>query len=214
MKLLLFLWGCSEKEMDSASNDTAELLPDCATIDVDECGTYAHCVGISGYQLDVDDANACYELGEQHIVGCMDAEMGCGDAITFASDASETSYWFPSTCIPEGWTEQDILNAYTEGCSQTSIDCYELSVSECDTVDSCTYISGFERIENDLDECYELQEAEPIGCMPINEGCEPVVLNMQDPTTGSCYQINHGCTPPEWSYCENLNETLSECSSE
>lgn len=214
MQVLFLLWGCGEKETDSASNDTGSVLPDCATIAADECGTHTHCTGISAYQLDVDDVNTCYEIGEEQAVGCMDIDVGCGEAITFASDANGTPYWFPSTCIPEGWTELSELNTYREGCAQESTDCYSLSVSECGNVDGCTYISGFERIENDLEECYALQEMESIGCMPINEGCEPVVLNMQDPATGSCYQINHGCTPTGWSYCEDINQMWPECPSE
>ena len=214
MYFLVFLWGCGEKETDSAVHDTGTVLADCAEIGADECGEYSHCTSISAYQLDVDDVNTCYERGEEYVVGCMDANLGCGDAITFASDSSGTSYWFASTCIPTGWTEQVELNTYSEGCSQGSTDCYSLSVSACDTVETCTYISGFERLENDTEQCYELQEMEPIGCMPINEGCEPVVLNMQDPATGSCYQINHGCTPPTWSDCENIDESLPECDSQ
>jgi len=214
MQLLILLWGCGTKETDSGVQDTGTVLPDCATIAVDECGSYMHCAEISAYHLYVDDVNTCYEIEEQHVVGCMDPSMGCGDAITFASDESGVSYWFPSTCIPDGWTEQEELNTYSEGCSQPGVDCYSLSVSECGNEATCDYISGFERIENDTEECYELQESEPIGCMPINEGCEPVVVNMQDPATESCYQINHGCTPPSWSYCENINEMLPQCPSE
>lgn len=214
MHILFFLWGCGEKETDSTVQDTGTVLPDCATIAAEECGTHEHCTGISGFQLDVDDVNTCYERGQEGVVGCMGIDMGCGSAITFASDSSGTSYWFSSTCIPEGWTEQSQLNTYSEGCATPSSDCYSLSVSDCENVEECTYISGFERIENSSEECYELQDMEPIGCMPTNEGCEPVVLNMQDPTTESCYQINHGCTPPTWSSCENINQTWPECSSQ
>ena len=145
MQLLIFLWGCGDKEnlgeLDTAPGDTGTVLPDCGTISADECGDHTRCLGISAHLLEVDDVNTCYELGEQYVVGCMDIETGCGSAITFASDLSGTSYMFSSTCIPEGWTEQADLNTYSEGCPQESTDCYSLSVSECGGVDTCTYIS-------------------------------------------------------------------------
>ena len=207
----LLLWGCGEKEQDSTSIDTGSEPIDCSTLSANECSETNDCVGINANQLEVDDVNTCYEIGEQSMVGCMSANMGCGDAITFATDSGGTPYWFSSTCIPEGWSEQTELNSYSEGCSQPNIDCYSLSVSECGSEESCTLISGFERIEDTTEECYRLSDMTSVGCMPANEACEPVVVNMQDPSSGSCFQINHGCTPTGWSVCEGINDEWPEC---
>ena len=214
---ILFFWACSDKTTDSGTStttDTAQTTTtvECASLGAEECGTAENCTELQAYALNIDDQNMCYELETSTTVGCIDIEQPCGDAITFAENPDGEIYWFSSTCTPSGWTEAQALYSYQEGCEVP--DCYALSVDACALDDSCTYITGFERIENAAEECYALEEATPISCMPIQEACEPVVVNMQHPETGSCYQINHGCTPSGWSYCEDINQTWPECPAE
>ena len=73
------------------------------------------------------------------------------------------------------------------------------------------HISGLPRTENDEEECYALEDPTPIGCMSRMEACEPVVLNMQDPNSDTCYQINGVCTPQGWSSCTDINQMWPEC---
>ena len=103
-----------------------------------------------------------------------------------------------------------------EGCSavETQPDCTTLSVEACTDYDGCTYSWGRERTEDLQNQCYTLGESTPIGCLSANEACEPVVLNVEDPDSSSCYQVVSGCTPPGWGYCSNINTTFQECTTE
>ena len=214
MNFILFFWACSEKPADSDPSDTADTVStvDCTSLGPDECGTAENCTELQAHTLNIDDQNMCYELETATTVACIDIEQDCDDAITFAENPEGDIYWFSSTCIPSDWTDVQTLNSYQEGCDAP--DCYSLSVEECALHDSCTYITVFERIENDVEECYTLEDPTSISCMPAQEACEPVVVNMQNPETGSCYQINHGCAPSGWSYCEDINQMWPECPAE
>lgn len=55
-------------------------------------------------------------MAQQHIVdhpctlrpaqvGCLAPDQACGDALTYAIDLDNQSWWFADTCIPEGWRE-------------------------------------------------------------------------------------------------------------
>ena len=67
-----------------------------------------------GRSISVDDANDCYTVAtETTAMGCMSADMGCTEAITFAQEPEGECTWFSNGCTPVGW----------ESC--------ELSMEEC-----------------------------------------------------------------------------------
>lgn len=100
---------------DTASEDTdTNEATDCATLSVDECSTVASCFTITGTPVEYDDREECYNWTNTVAnVGCMDADMGCGAAFTYASDPvnPEQCYGFSNTCIPEGWVSCDGANS-------------------------------------------------------------------------------------------------------
>ena len=58
------------------------------------------CVPIYAQQHIVD--HPCVLAPQQ--VGCMAPDTACGDAITYARDDNNQTWWFMDTCIPDGWT--------------------------------------------------------------------------------------------------------------
>ena len=67
--------------------------------------------------IQLPDGEYCVDWDNPTIpLGCMDAKMGCGDAITIAGEAgsgTDGCYWFPQTCIPTDWevAASDMWNA-------------------------------------------------------------------------------------------------------
>ena len=92
---------------DTNSEDTSSGgEADCATLSADECSTAASCFTITGTPVEYDDRDECYSWTNSVAeVGCMDADMGCGAAFTYATDPAnpEQCYGFTNTCIPDGW---------------------------------------------------------------------------------------------------------------
>lgn len=98
--------SCTLMACDTGENP--ELGMDCLSLPVDECQAEAACVVIMASQVIVDDEGECF-LWANSIdnVGCMNVDMGCDDAITYA-ESPETPgecYGFTNTCIPDGWSE-------------------------------------------------------------------------------------------------------------
>jgi hypothetical protein len=90
------------------TGDIPEPDTDCVSLSIDECEAADQCTVIMASQVIVDDEEECF-LWANSIdnVGCMDADMGCGEAITYA-ESPETPgecYGFTNTCIPDGWSE-------------------------------------------------------------------------------------------------------------
>lgn len=98
-----FLWlfvlagGCVEQEP----------LASCATVAPEDCADTPGCAAISGRPVADDGAGgSCVDYSVESVpLGCMSADLGCGSAITNASDAEGNMYVFPSTCLPEGFAE-------------------------------------------------------------------------------------------------------------
>ncbi len=89
---------------EPSSEDTAEIEIDCMELDVDACDARPDCVTIVGRSINVDDANDCYTVAtETTPVGCMSADMGCTEAITFAQEPEGECTWFSNGCTPAGW---------------------------------------------------------------------------------------------------------------
>lgn len=97
---LLFLSGlvaCVDGGKDSGS---------CDALSVEACASRSDCTVIDGGEITIPDTGgACYDVGSATDLGCMSADVGCGEAITFATDPSghESCYRFSNTCVPEGW---------------------------------------------------------------------------------------------------------------
>lgn len=90
----------------SDTDDSGVTDGDCATLSVEICHTRDDCTARSANPMTFDEPNQCWELEPSQEVSCLSNDMGCGDAITYASPPdSEACWWFSDTCIPEGWTE-------------------------------------------------------------------------------------------------------------
>ena len=106
---VLLLAACGNKSSaptTAAVNDDAPPPSDgtdaCASLDEAGCRANAACAVIHGQQEVVD--HPC--VLDDAFYGCMPADTGCDDAITYARDGDNQVYWFMDTCIPEGWTSE------------------------------------------------------------------------------------------------------------
>ena len=72
---------------DSDTGNNSDV--DCGSIDVDACVTNTTCTTINGHTLYADgEDSTCVNWAEAPLpLGCMDADTGCDDAITFAAPA-------------------------------------------------------------------------------------------------------------------------------
>ena len=90
--------------------------PDCINISIDECEEADQCTVIMASQVIVNEEEECFAWANSiDNVGCMDADMACGEAITYA-ESPETPgecYGFTNTCVPDGWSECS-LGSYPE----------------------------------------------------------------------------------------------------
>ena len=104
------------KLMACDTEENPESVMDCLSLTVDEYEAETASVLIMASQVIVDDEEECF-LWANSIdnVGCMNDDMGCDDAITYA-ESPETPgecYGFTNTCIPDGWSECS-LGSYPE----------------------------------------------------------------------------------------------------
>lgn len=74
----------------------------CASLSVRDCPVDASCRLLWGKPIAILDACA---LATQP-VGCVRADATCGDTVTRARDENQTSWIFPSTCIPPDWRNE------------------------------------------------------------------------------------------------------------
>jgi hypothetical protein len=73
----------------------------CAELGVDECAAAEECVTIDAW---VTDSTGCVDWSvPMEPVGCMDADMMCGEALTWAESPTGECMYFPTTCTPAGW---------------------------------------------------------------------------------------------------------------
>ena len=112
----------------------ADPLETCWDISVEACSDRTDCIPISGLELDINYDLECYQEGDYIAVGCMPADIGCDDAITYASSPiAEECMMFYSGCIPNGWESCDLLNVFGE-CSEPE----ENTLGECEPAYSDT----------------------------------------------------------------------------
>ena len=80
---------------------------DCADLDEAACEASEDCAPIRGAPADEVCAGD-YSNWVTLYGGCMDGDVGCGDAETCGLNPATGEEWiFPSTCLPEGWTSCD-----------------------------------------------------------------------------------------------------------
>lgn len=91
-----------------AGGDSGGQPAACGSLSVAGCGSRPDCSNIDGRPMLDDGAGGlCVDFDQpQSPLGCMPADMGCGDAETLAASADDpsTCWWFPSTCVPAGWS--------------------------------------------------------------------------------------------------------------
>ena len=89
---------------------------DCADLSVTDCASRDDCAAITASQIVVNTEEECLDWANSvEDVGCMDANMGCGAAITYAASAADPTqcYGFYNTCIPAGWGDCNSINSFT-----------------------------------------------------------------------------------------------------
>lgn len=106
-------FGESEEETADTTTETGDSQEEavaCADRDPSACeDTTGLCAVISGRPLTlVSEGEYCLDWDDPMIeLGCMEADVGCGDAETLTSqDGGDgtCSWWFPNTCTPVGYT--------------------------------------------------------------------------------------------------------------
>ena len=115
--------GCNSCSCDAYEGETMVACtemdcgpPSCGDLTADECSTYENCVTITASLTVVNPEEECLDWANSvENVGCMDADMACGDAITYAASADDPTqcYGFTSTCVPQGWSDCN-LDGYPE----------------------------------------------------------------------------------------------------
>ena len=87
--------------------------PDCINISISDCEAADQCTVITASQVILNEAEECFAWANSiDNVGCMNVDMGCGDAITYA-ESPETPgecYGFTNTCVPDGWIDCSLGN--------------------------------------------------------------------------------------------------------
>lgn len=88
----------------SGGDDTAQAA--CASLDETSCEARSDCVSIRGASEDEVCAGD-YTNWMTIWAGCMDGDLGCGDAETCGEASDGTHLIFPDTCIPGDWSGCD-----------------------------------------------------------------------------------------------------------
>lgn len=113
---LTLLLACGAKETDTSSTDTAPSEPsnsfnDCTPLSEEECAASESCTSLLASPLTYNEENTCWEQGEREFTECMNIEMGCGQAITYARPNPDGEcMMFYNTCIPLEWDLCDEIN--------------------------------------------------------------------------------------------------------
>lgn len=212
MGLLSTVTGCPEVEfegddtastgdtgtVDKDTQDTTDSSPDsgtdssyaksCEELDVDQCAQRQDCRVIDGRK--VFEAEKC--LMSSQPLGCMSVNLYCGDAETPAKNPDGECYWFPSTCVPDGWKSLFGTSECEVGDYRLCA-CEEYSAASCPESNGCTKIYGRRGVVED--QC--LLDSEAVGCMSAEMGCGAVITFATNPA-GDCYQFG-GCIPAGWS---------------
>ena len=91
-------------DTDTSDTDTSE--PSCDAVAAADCDTTSGCSAIRGREVTEDD---CIDYtADSEPFGCMQEDLGCGDAETWAKPSEgDACVLFSNTCIPSGWITCD-----------------------------------------------------------------------------------------------------------
>ncbi len=118
--VLILVLGCGDKSDDTSRPTSTETgstetgstetgtpdTPDCAEVTAEECGERPDCLTVEGRPAQATDDGFCVEYAATPTAhDCQDGKGGCGDIPYLAAPADDPSvcWWFPNTCIPDGW---------------------------------------------------------------------------------------------------------------
>ncbi len=120
--VLILVLGCGDKSDDTSRPTSTETgstetgstetgtpdtdAPDCAEVTAEECGERPDCLTVEGRPAQATDDGFCVEYAATPTAhDCQDGKGGCGDIPYLAVPADDPSvcWWFPNTCIPDGW---------------------------------------------------------------------------------------------------------------
>lgn len=116
----VLLLGCGDKaETGTSPDDTAqtaetgdtdetgEPLPDCPEVPAEACSDRPDCISADGRPTQTTEEGTCVEYSTEATAhGCLSKKGGCGDIpVLAAPEAGAECWWFPNTCIPQGWVK-------------------------------------------------------------------------------------------------------------
>ena len=105
--------GCGLQEAVQLPGDTAiggnealdALMAHCATVPANTCNGEPGCTRITGRPLTVTPGGLCYDAAVPlEILGCRATGEDCGFNLAFATGPRGDLWWFPDTCLPDGFT--------------------------------------------------------------------------------------------------------------
>lgn len=162
--------------------------PSCSELGQDACTAEASCAAIMGAPAEeycVDNFDNWMSI----FAGCMDGDMGCGEAETCAKGPDGTALAFPNTCLPAGWSAA----SQEECCADTPP---PPSYQTCDAAEQCVVLemgccdhcnggwlmsvnSAFQEaaLEEFKDDC-----SDPVAC--TEKGCASVAATCDEGLCG------------------------------
>jgi len=177
-------------------NSDAEKGPEveaCRLLAPAPCAAEARCRVLSATRYEAD--KVCRH-GPQ-AVGCMDKELLCPQALTFAKDPSGNTWQFQDGCIPNAWQsfeggEADHAAAEGPVCSELST-CSSLPPGKCAAEAGCRVLSG---MRYEVEKVCRHEPAE-VGCTDSKQSCSSVLTFAKDPS-GNTWVFPSRCIPNTW----------------
>lgn len=165
----------------------------CEDHSVEQCAGLDECRLL--YAVGYDLGQGCRHESEP--VGCIAAGVGCGDAMTYATDPAGATWLFPDTCIPGGWqvfSDSQADRDAAEGplCSQPMGACRDVPLDGCADA-GCRVLNAIRYDRNDV--CRYPSAA--VGCIEAGTGCADAMTYAIDPAGGT-WSFGDLCIPDGW----------------
>jgi hypothetical protein len=140
----------------------------------------------------------CFE--DTEVAGTTEASDVCDDAIGIALDPALDCWWFPNTCLPDGFTAEvpdDSPCRNAELCDVNTL-CGSRSLDECTDDARCMVANGGEY--DAAGECF--LDYAPQGCVDATVACPPNITLALDAdgrcvSFGGCLPLGFTAAPPE-----------------
>ena len=175
---------------------------ECSELNATTCGATDGCSVIAGAPFEdwcVEDFSSWMSVP----AGCMDSDVGCGEAETCGEDPTTgTRLVFPSTCLPTGWQAVD----YNACCSDVPdawlhcavpTDCQIVELACCDSCNGGWAMSVNKEYTDEVTDAFGAKECGDVFCTQL--ACGPLQTTCE---AGLC-GYNTGTIP---SACESLDE--------